>query len=475
MWYLIPVSIILLILILLSVMITKTILIKEKPQALKNKLGFSCDIDTSVKRFSKLIQCVTTSGNSIEFDKFKNLLKEFYPEIHSKADFDIVGENGLFFRIKGENSNRSIILMSHYDVVPAIDEDWSYPPFSGSIIDGKIYGRGTLDTKCTLAAVMESLECMLVQNKIPKTDIYLCFGGDEETTGLDAKAMAALLKSRGIYPELILDEGGAVLDGGIVGMKVPCALIGIAEKGYMDVEFIARSKGGHTSLPTKNNPMTNIAEVIKRLNKNPFKVKISEPVKVMMLSVAKYASFRYSFIFCNYKFFRTILTKFVAKATPEISALTRTIGSITMIEGSSAPNVIPEKVCAVGNFRILSESSIEETLGIIKNVLKGLPVEINVLESFEPSKISKTDSKSFAVLSQVIEKTFSAAAIPYLMIAGSDSRSYSNISDNIYRFSPIMLNENARKTIHGIDEFIEIESYIRVIKFYTSLLTEYFN
>ncbi len=474
--YLIPALIIILFILILVI---RTILIREKTSIKSNTEHEFLNNDDVISRFTKILQCKTINGNYDEFLKLRMLFKEFYPAIHEytneTGNKEASLNNGIMYHIRGKDSSRSIVLMSHIDVVPANDTDWSYPPFDAINADGKIYGRGTLDTKCTAAAIMESMEKMLSSGRTPEIDIYICFGGDEETDGTEAKKIASVLKSKGVTPELILDEGGAVLNGDIIGMKSKCALVGIAEKGYMDVEFIARSKGGHTSLPTQSNPMPIIAEAIRRINKSHlFKLNICEPVKEMMHYAAKYSGFAYSFVFTNYSFFQTLLTRIISRASPEISALTRTIGSITMIEGSSAPNVIPEQVRAVGNFRILNGSSVEKTLAILKKALKGLPVEINILDSFEPSKVSKTSGNGFLVLKKTIENTFNSPVVPYLMIAGSDSRSYSDISDYIYRFSPIFLDECARKSIHGIDENIEVKGYFRIIEFYTLLLNEYF-
>jgi carboxypeptidase PM20D1 len=365
--------------------------------------------------------------------------------------------------------------MSHFDVVPASrDEQWEAHPFSGEITEGEIVGRGALDTKCTLCAIMESVETMLEQNLTPDFDIYMCFGGDEETSGNAAIEMAALLKKRGVSPFLIVDEGGAIVDASIVGASSLTALVGIAEKGYMDVELICRGKGGHTSMPTRVNPLSTMARAIRRLDR-PFKTRISEPVRIMGLAIIRNSGFKIRLVLKS-PILRKLLLPRVSRLVPEIGAFLQTTGAVTLISGGSAKNVIPEEIRAVGNFRIINGSSVEETLQIIRRALRGLDVEVNLLESLEPSKISRVDGQGWELLCSAIRKTWSteeesAVVIPYLMFARSDSRFYSDISDSVYRFSPMIMSKQDRSAIHGVNERISTDAFRKMIEFYLALIT----
>ena len=243
------------------------------------------NFEKSLTRFSRLLQYETVVGKSEEFDKFREALKQLYPNITRVCAFERIGNSGLMYRYEGKNSEKSIVLMAHYDVVPASPEQWDKPPFSGVIErdetgQGIIWGRGAIDTKCTLCAVMESVEALIESGFVPDFDVYLCFGGDEESAGNDALTIATVLRRRKVEPFLIIDEGGAVVELPDFLSGGRAALIGIAEKGYMDVEFIVRGRGGHTSMPVEYNPLVTMSEVIQRL-KNPFKFTISEPVRIM--------------------------------------------------------------------------------------------------------------------------------------------------------------------------------------------------
>jgi carboxypeptidase PM20D1 len=463
------------------------------------KPDFKLDFTLSVARFSELLIYETVDGNRKEFEKFINALKQLYPEIHRTCEFERVAVNekcpgGLMYRLKGKDSSKSILLMSHFDVVPAErkdlnrvrdlsvdshdntgDYDWVQHPFSGGTTDNVIYGRGALDTKCTLCAVMESIEVLLEYGFVPDYDVYMCFGGDEETTSTAAIAMADLLKERGINPFLVVDEGGAVVDASMVGGSSRTALIGIAEKGYMDVEFITRGKGGHTSMPTRSNPLSIMARAIRRLDK-PFKPVISEPLKIMGRAIIKNSGFKVRFAL-NSPLLRKLLLPQAAKLVPEVGALIQTTGAITQISGGSAKNVIPEEVRAVGNFRIINGSSVEETLSVIKKTLRGLDVEVNLLpESLEPSAVSRVDGRGWERLNTAINQTWDddnekCVVIPYLMFARSDSRFYSDISDSVYRFSPMIMSKQDRSAIHGVNERISTEAFRKMIEFYLALIT----
>jgi carboxypeptidase PM20D1 len=302
----------------------------------------------------------------------------------------------------------------------------------------------------------------------------MCFGGDEETSGNAAIQMAALLKERGVSPFLVVDEGGAIVDASLIGASSLTALVGIAEKGYMDVEFIARGKGGHTSMPTKHNPLSVMAKAIGRLDK-PFKPIISEPVRIMGSAIIKNSGFKVRLALKS-PILRKLLLPRVAKLVPEAGALIQTTGAVTLISGGSAKNVIPEEIRAVGNFRVINGSSVDETLRIIRKALRGLDIEVNLLESLEPSKISRVDGAGWEMLNSAICSTWgddavSPVVIPYLMIARSDSRFYSEISDSVYRFSPMIMSKQDRSAIHGANERISTDAFRKMIEFYLALIT----
>jgi carboxypeptidase PM20D1 len=428
----------------------------------------------AAEHLSKMLRCRTVQGNSEEFGKFEQLLKDEYRNIAKVCEFTKVispqGAAGLIFRWRGNVSSRAVVYLSHFDVVPADTERWKYPPFDGVIAEGSIWGRGSIDTKCTLCAAMESIDYLIGQGFTPNSDIYCCFGGDEETEGTAAKKIVSYLKNTGIKPYLILDEGGAVVDGEKFGISYPCAMIGIAEKGLLTLEFIARSKGGHSSLPLENDPMKTMAKVIMRIDYKLFDFKITTPTIELVKSIMPYMKPHYKFVIKHHKIFGRLFRYIAAHSGPEIQAFTRTIGHITVIQGSDAINVIPKEVRAWGNFRVLSETTCDETVKIVKKALSDLDVEIKVTEAVEPSPVSCTIGLGWENTVSAIKEVFGeTATVPYLVFGATDARQYSEISNAVYRFSPLNLDSKLSSTIHGINENIPIEVFNKMLRFYITL------
>jgi carboxypeptidase PM20D1 len=240
----------------------------------------------------------------------------------------------------------------------------------------------------------------------------------------------------------------------------------------MDIELIAHGEGGHTSLPVKSNPLVTIAKAVHRLE-NPFKPVISKPFKIMRDAIAKHSSIKLK-VALKSNIIRKLFLGTLTRAVPEIAALTQTTGAVTLISGGSAANVVPEEVRAVANFRIISGSTVDEAFTHIKKKLQGLDIQVNIIESLEPSKISRVDGEGWGLLNDTVIETWGedCAIIPYLMIARSDSRFYSDISDGIYRFSPMLMSKAERHSIHGINERISIENFKKMIEFYITLITK---
>jgi carboxypeptidase PM20D1 len=453
---------------LVSVMLLRTLTSKEHERAFKLSPPERIS-DTADSRLSRLIQIQTDKPENLP--AFQELVHSLYPNVASLCEREILGGE-MIYRLKGKSQKSASVLMAHYDVVPADGESgWLSSPFSGEIRDGKIWGRGTLDTKGTLCAALEAAESLLSEGFVPEGDIYFCFGGDEETAGNDARQAVGLLKQRGISPSFVLDEGGAIVRENVLGVKYPFALIGLAEKGYMDVELILRSRGGHTSMPPLINPTSVMAEAVKRLNANPFEFKMNDMSKALIKAVCKHSSYGYRFVFANYWLFRGFVRFLIRKVWRELDAVSRTTCAVTMLEGSPAPNMLPSTVRAVANIRIAYHSSCDETLRVIKKTVAGLGIEVNVLKSEEPSKMSVMDCDVFEKLKEAIFQTWGRTAIfPYLMMASSDARSFDEISDYVYRFSPIEMNRKSLGTIHGINESIGCAQFHKTVEFYMKLI-----
>lgn len=435
------------------------------------------DRERIVSDLSQMLKCKTVSYydeeliDQDEFLRFKNLLIKLYPNVHRICTREEIGQTGILYRWKGKSSDDSVVLMSHYDVVPVNEELWSKPAFDGIVEDNAIWGRGALDTKGTLCSILEAAEHLIGEGCIPEKDIYFSFSGDEEISGTSAPAIVEVLKSRNIRPSLVLDEGGAIVQNIFPGVDKACALIGIGEKGYMDVELSITGKGGHSSSPPPHTLVGILAQVIVNIEKRAFKSHLTPPVKELFNSLGRHSSFGYKIIFANLWCFKPLLDLMVRKMGGELNALMRTTCAVNKMEGSKAFNVMPPKATAGLNLRLLSTDSIENAVEYLKKVINNDRINLTVIGGRNASPYADTSSKEWQKVKEVIRENWEGVIVsPYLMLAGSDSRHFCSISDNVLRFSAMRLSKEELGLIHGNDERITIDSLIETVSFYIRLI-----
>jgi carboxypeptidase PM20D1 len=376
-----------------------------------------------------------------------------------------------------------MLLMAHYDVVPADERQWSKPPFAGIIEDGVLWGRGSIDTKITFCAIFEAAEALLSLGFMPMQDIYFAFGHDEETRGEGAPAIVAVLQARGIRPEMVLDEGGAIVQNLFPGVKEPIAVVGMAEKGVLDVEFVLEGSGGHSSTPGRVNPMGVMSKIILRVDKNPFRAHLPVEVREMFSVLGRHMPFGFKIIFANLWCFKPLLLVLLPLIGRELNALCRTTCVFTMAEASSASNVIPERVRAVANLRLAALDTVDNALKHLsrqamiasKKAREGadpLKLRVSVVSGHNASPSCSTAAEAYRKLSGTIESVFRGTVVtPYIMLGASDSRHFCTISNNVLRFSPIKLSKEELRSIHGIDEKLAVEKVGKVVEFYAALIT----
>lgn len=435
------------------------------------------DEEAAVSHLADMIRCKTVSYyederiDKAEFAKFRALLKTLYPTVFEQCSYEEIGPSGVLFSLKGKSAEKPAVFMSHYDVVPVNEEQWTKPAFTGHVEDGILWGRGTLDTKGTLLGVMEAAEHLLKGGFVPENDMYFAFAGDEEVAGKSQPIIVETLRARGIVPALVLDEGGAVVEGIFPGVKQPCALIGIAEKGLMDAQFVIEGAGGHASAPPPHTGLGRLAAAVTRIEAKPFPVTLTKPVAEMFDTLGRRSSFVYKLIFANLWCFLPVLDAMCKKSGGELNAMMRTTCAFTMAEGSKASNVLPPRARMVANLRIISGSTCESTLARLKALVADDGIATSIIHGTDPCKISRTEGYGWEKLTRAIAETWPNAEVsPYLMFAASDSRHYSAISENVYRFSTMELTKEERAGIHGHDEHIPLTKIVKTVQFYVRLM-----
>ncbi|TVP95196.1 MAG: M20/M25/M40 family metallo-hydrolase [Acholeplasmatales bacterium] len=424
-------------------------------------------------RFKTISHPDASKNDTKQFEGFRDYLIARYPRINTEAKRVEINGSAVLYKLAGRSSEAPSVLMSHYDVVPQ-NGTWKHDPFCGEVIDGHVYGRGTLDTKTTLLAVMEAVEHVLAEGKTFERDLYLAFAGDEEVFGQDALAIVDYFEQQGIQPGFVLDEGGAVTADVFPGVKGKVAVVGTSEKGVMSLELVAAGKGGHASTPEHQTPITILATAINRLNhRKTFSLRLTQSVKDMFDTLGRESSaFGIRLVFANLWLFWPIVKRLALKSGGQLLSMMKTTQAFTMMQGSEAVNVLPSEARVGVNYRLLTGETQEQVLTRIEDTLQGLPISIHKLYGSNPTPVSLVDD-AYGKLEQAIKQTFGDLCItPYLMMATTDSRHYHRISNHVYRFSPLFMGKTALKSIHGVEEQVPVEDVIRCVTCYVHLLNQ---
>ncbi len=464
-------------LLFLLVIFLRALAFTPKKQAAAAPVAMEFDRQAAIDALAELIKCKTISypdhslEDDAEFDKLISLLPSLYPRVFDVCSVDQLPDRALLLRWPGASSENPSVLMAHYDVVHVNEEKWDKPPFAAIIEDGVLWGRGTLDTKVTFNGVFSAANHLIAKGFVPENDIYFAFSGGEEVNGKGAVNIVDYFIEHCIQPAMVVDEGGAVVENVFPGVKAPCGLIGIAEKGMMNAQFKTLSSGGHASAPKPNSPVVRLSKACCKLEKHPFPCHIEGPAAQMFDTLGRHSTFLYRLIFSNMWCFGWVIKLLGRLQGGEMNALIRTTVAFTQAEGSSARNVIPPEARMVANMRLNPADSVASALERLKKVVDDDKVEITALEYFEPSRISRTDCVGWDRVSAAVSETWPGCIVsPYLMVQCSDSRHYGRISDRVYRFSAMDLSAEERATIHGNNERIRLETIGKAVEFYIRLM-----
>ena len=460
-----------------AVVLIRTAMFKPKAQPPISEENVEFDREKTVAALAELIKCKTVSYNDKsmeddgEFQKLIALLPQLYPSVMGGCDFLKLPDRALLFKWKGKSDAAPSVMMAHYDVVPVNEEGWEKPPFDAIIENGVMWGRGPLDTKVTFNGVLSAADHLIEKGFKPENDMYFAFSGGEEVNGMGAPNIVKWFEENGIKPALVVDEGGAVVENVFPGVKQPCGLIGIAEKGMINAQFKTASNGGHASAPKPHTPVGILSAACKRIEDHPFKAHVEGPAAKMFDTLGRYSTFLYKMIFANMWCFGWVIDLLGKLSGGEMNALVRTTVAFTQMEGSTARNVIPVEAKMVANMRLNPHDSVESALAYLRKTVKNDQVEVSALESFEPSPVSETDCPAWDKVAAAVAETWKGCIVaPYLMVQCSDSRHYRDLSNHVYRFSTMALTSQERATIHGNNERIRVEAISRAVEFYIRLM-----
>ncbi|MBR4878373.1 MAG: M20/M25/M40 family metallo-hydrolase [Clostridia bacterium] len=432
---------------------------------------------TYAEKLSKMIQCETISQkgekNLPKFYAFHKVLEELFPRVHAKMekrDF----EGSLMFYLKGTGEKAPLMLMSHMDVVEATG-NWTHDAFSGHIDDKRIWGRGTLDTKGSLFALMQAAEEMLENDMELPFDLYLVTSCTEEVGGEGGIAMAKYLKDNGIKLGLLIDEGGAIMEEPIKGAKGRFAMIGVIEKGGGNLKIIARSKGGHSSTPPKNTPIARLAKFISHIEKHdPFRAELSPQVKKMLEVLSTNMEGPLGLVIKNQQLTAPLIRKVMPMVSPTAGAMLKTTIVFTMQSGSQGANVLPQEAYVVANLRYIPHQNRDESVEIIKKIAKKFDLEVEVMSGRPATRPTDINGAGYKYVEKTLNKVFPDVIVsPYVMVGGTDSRFYADVTKDIIRFAPIFMDDQQYASIHGENENVFIDVLPKAVEFYKEIIKGY--
>jgi|TARA_B110000967_G_C18855703_1_gene547092 carboxypeptidase PM20D1 len=429
--------------------------------------------DLAVHRFQSGIRYRTISfgdgrlPNKEVFSGFLDHIKNSFPLVDSLLIKRTMGDYTLLFEWKGLSEESPGLIYAHYDVVP-IDSlslsAWKSPPFAGTIVDESIYGRGTLDNKVDVFAILEAMEMLLSQGFQPKNTLYFGFGHDEEIGGKEGAAQIAnYFKEQGIRLSFSLDEGAPLLDGEMMGLNQPLALISIAEKGYVSYQLTINTEGGHSSTPTKNNTIASLARAIIRLEENQFDY-LMQPVRDQLRYLGAEMSFFKRMIFANAWLTQNLILK-------KLNAHTTTVA--TLIQGGFKDNVIPTTASVTVNFRIMPGQTIQNVHDHVVKVIDDSRITLSILQGGgqEPSPVASVHTEAYTIIEKSIKQVFGEVIVsPFLLPGGTDSKHFVEVTDHCYRLNAAQITNIEAAGFHGLNEHITVISFQNAIRFYHQLI-----
>lgn len=465
----------------LGVIVLRALLSKPSAPPVREQVKLEIEEDSAISRLSQVIQFETISeqplvnANPEAFKALHDYLFTTYAELFKRVEIQRFGEFALLLKWQGNDSSlEPMLLIAHQDVVPVPPteyDQWSFPPFSGQVKEGYICGRGALDMKTSLVAILEAVSRLMQENFQLQRTIYIYLGDDEEVGGPTAKKAAEWLKAEEGKLSYIIDEGGAILEKMLPELKSPLCLIGIGQKGQLNIELSVGGESGHSAKPPQKTPIDILGGAIARIKAHDMPVHADSLVFPLFQKMAPYLPFSKRLIMANLWLFKPLLTAKLIE-NPLMNAMMRTTAAPTLFNAGVKQNILPELARATINYRLYPGDTKDEVVKHLQKILKDLPVEIKVLDTFNGPVLADTNAYGFHVISnsaQQIDQD-SVLVAPVLTIGGTDGRHFAALTDNAYQFLFIRGTMDDFKGYHGINERISIANYLNSIRFYVQLI-----
>jgi len=459
-----------------------TVFEDRQPEPAASYMAIRIDEEAAVQRLATALTFPTVSYDdrsqfdSAAFRGFRDFLEDSYPLVNAWAERTVVNDYSLVYQLKGTDPTlKPVLFMSHFDVVPVEANtlgQWTHPPFAGVVSDGTVWGRGSLDDKIGVIALMESLEALLADGVRPQRSLYLAFGHDEEVSGRDGAARVARhFEDQGIEFEFVLDEGGALTRGLLQGIDRPVAVIGTSEKGYVNLVLTVKAPGGHSSQPPQHTALGILARAIVRVEDNPFPARLDYLLPTFE-AIGADMPFGSRLAMSNLWLLSPLVVRNVL-SDKDSAAGVRTTTAATMASGSPKSNILPTRATGVINFRILPGETVQTVRQRVVGLIDDPRVEVEAEYGTDPSPVSPTESRGYGIIARNVRAMDGSALVaPYMVRGGTDARFFYALSPNVYRFMPIPVDADTVRHVHGIDEHVSAEDYLEAVRFYYNVIRE---
>ena len=461
------------------IVVAQTARVKAPPSDSTPSDVLAIDGPTAARNLSAVLAIPSVSGASdapaiAPFARLHEVLANRFPLAHSHLRLEKFHGGSLLYTWNGTDPSLDpLLLLAHLDVVPALGE-WTHPAFSGHIDEeGWIWGRGAIDDKTSVTSILAATEALIESDFRPRRTVIIALGHDEETGGhKGALRMSKHLATREIHPMLVLDEGGLVTTGIMPGLDRPVATVGVSEKGYLTVELVVRSEGGHASMPAKESAVGILARAITQLENNPMPSSLGPVPRAMFTALCPHMGIVNRAVFANLWLTAPMVKSFMGR-TASTRAMLHTTTAPTMLQGSPQDNVLAVVAKGWVNFRILQGDTVDSVLRHVRETIDDERVEVIALPtSAEPSAVSPTSGKIYDLVRRSIQQAVPDVVVaPYPVVGATDARHYASLTPHVYRFLPLHLRSaDDLARIHGIDERVHTDDVVRSIQFYGQLI-----
>ncbi|MEG0265533.1 MAG: M20/M25/M40 family metallo-hydrolase [Erysipelotrichaceae bacterium] len=453
----------------------RTLFVSHKIKLLpRTSLFNQTTLDDYGTKLGKMVQCKTISYkdhfDDSEFMKLRKTMKDLFPLVHQQAEIKQFSDDCWLYKIKGKDDNHKVMVMSHHDVVEA-KGNWHHDPFGGDIVDGNVWGRGSVDTKTALFAQFQAIEEILSRNELPACTTYIASSHNEEIGGDGIPCMKEYLKENKIQLDYVLDEGGAIIEAPLPGLTCKCAMMAVHEKGRYTLSCEALDGMGHRAFVEKKQaPINRIAAFINEISIHPpFIVRIHPQIKAMFQELCPYMNFKMRFVFSNLWLFSPIIKKIMPKLNAQAAGMVSTTCSFQDIESGTKDGFPYSKVSMF--LRSIELNDFKEEINRLEEIAKKYNIELTAISENEFYPPANLSSPYFEKIRQSITHIFpDIASAPYILPAGTDARHLCDICDCVIRFAPIDITPAQFSSVHGENENISLQTIGEAVAFYQDLL-----